>query len=529
VSQLEVYLTTPHHVDGDFVVTQPAQLLARAWNFDNALITRPMGPVPAQLDISVDIYDKVHDDVKKTKADGITAYSTFFYVEWRGFPVFWGPIIEPEWGMKSARGTFRAYSNMKRLEFHQFHRGDDVIRKDNGFHGLVPIDYRGLRMMRDAGENLPGQDYPPLGLKDGTNTGSTHTQKLQFDVGAEVLSSMDSLTANTFGPEMLEIPYRWNQDPPYYAEIQTADQRELGTDRYNSVIFQGGFGLDNLDDIRYTPGGKIATHVHAASEDGKYIETRVDPASARENGVWVDWYVSPFNVKKAEADAILGDGEAQAIIDAYSTPPKFIELDLKKDNEIGAEVTQKYWMTDFFHGDFIRVAAKKGAIYVPDGSYRITEIGLKQEDQAAGVRQLLTVVPDVSTTTVAFRLMDTDADIIARLEARLKRMEQRLTRYVENVVADIVDTSLDVKFWVPGGELVIIYHRIDVGTCTVELETLAIDGSLKDTVATLSVTTTGVEFEPDQSFTLDAGDRVHLSISAASTDATGLHVGCEIR
>lgn len=396
MSQFEVYFTTPHQVNGAFGVVAAARILARAWQFEGASLQAPWGPKPRQFDFTVNNYDTVHDRVKDSKSDGITAYSTFIYVEWRGWPVFWGPLIDPEWGLKSHKVQLRAYSQLKRCEFHQVVLGDAAIAKTNGFNGLIPIDYRGLRLLRDAAENRAGQAYLPLGIKNGTNTGPTHTQLMQFKRGAQVLRSMEELTGNTFGPEMIERPLKVKADPPYYAQLDTADAAGMGTDRYDEVVFQGGFGLNNLDDARHKPGGKIITHAHVLSEDARYRETRVNTVSATENGVWVEWAPQSFNVTHATEDEILG-AVGESYIQNYSIPVNYAELDLKRDNEIGA-VDQKYWLDDFDQGDFIRACIKSGHMYLPDAPYRITDIGLTQEDMDVGVRQSISVVPLMDTS-----------------------------------------------------------------------------------------------------------------------------------
>lgn len=408
MSDFEIYFTTPHVVNPGLVVDQPAKILGRAFQFNDADLDAPMGANPRQFDFGVSIYDDVHARVKDTKPDGITAYDTFVYVEWRGHPVFWGPILDPDWdGEENDKVTFRCYSQMKRYEAHFLRIGDLVwsgfptgIVEGSGddagkFFAMAPIDYRLVRLIRDAVENTPAQDYSPLGIRNGANTAPVRTQLMQLERGQQTLRTLEDVLGNSWGPEMLEVPLRFNQDPPYYAEIQTATK--LGEDRTNSVILQGGFGLDNLQGIRYRPGGKIVTHAHVLDRAGEHRETRVNTVSAKKNGVWVDWVNMDFEVTTAQADDVLGNGVGQTVIDHYGVPPKFADITLKKDDEING-TGQKFWLEDFFHGDYIKAAYKKGHLSLPDSVYRIVGTGLKQEDQESGTRQRVSIVPEVTGT-----------------------------------------------------------------------------------------------------------------------------------
>lgn len=402
MSQFEIYFTTPHIIDSSFAVVTPARILARAWQFKDADLDAPMGAAPREFNFTINLYDSVHDQVKKSKPSGITSYSTFVYVEWRGYPVCWGPLIMPEWRMKDEQLKIRVYSQLKRCEAHFLVAGDlsigtQVINAAHKYKSSIPVDHRGLRLLRDAAENKAGQDYPPLGIKNGTNTVSDSTEEIELELGQQILRGMEDVISNSFGPEMIEVPLniRTPGVAPYYAQMDTAPT--LGTNRSDSVKFYGGYSLDNVDDVIYTPGGKIVTHAHAVDRDGVHRETRVDVDSARENGVWVDWEAVDYQTTDANEDAVLGDGVAQTVVDHYGRPPKFADVILKKDDELGA-VRQKYWMEHFEHGDFVTVGVKKGGMYLPEDGYRIINVGLHQENQDVGVRQRITIVPDVTGT-----------------------------------------------------------------------------------------------------------------------------------
>lgn len=412
MSQFEIYFTTPQWglwSDDDPPILlpdpdKPARKLGRAWQFSNASLDAPMNANPRQFDVKIPIYDKIHDEVRAIKSDGITAYSTFIYVEWRGHPVIWGPIVDPEWDDSGDEDTvnLRCYSQLKRAEAHYFREGDfkwsgdtDGITSATKFKATIPADYRGARLIRDTVEITPPQPYIPLGIKNGSNTGSTRSQRVEVERGQQSLRGLEDFLGNSWAPELLEVPLSPGEDPPYFAKINTADK--LGTNRYDEIFFTGGFAVDNLQSIKYNPGGKIVTHAQVLDRQGKHRETRVNVDSATENGVWVDWVVVDFEVTTAQSDEVLGDGVAQTIIDHYGVPPKFAQLFLKKDDEISG-TNQKYWLEDFFHGDYIRACYKKGGLYLPDQAYRITGIGLKQEDQDSGVRQSISVVPEVTGT-----------------------------------------------------------------------------------------------------------------------------------
>lgn len=406
MSQFEIYFTTLYGMlwddvtdpDNPVIIPDPARpaiKLSRAWQFSDADLEAPWGPNPREFNFKVPIYDSVHDRIKKhlSHPNGIEAYKTLVYVEWRGHPVFWGPIVDPQWHMKDGYVDLRCYSPLKRWEFHFLRNGDAAIAS-----GGCTLDYRGIRLLRDAAENSYPQIYPPVGIKNGVNTASTRTQKVKLERGQQVLRAANDIVDSSWGPEMLEVPLAFGSNPPYYAQINTADALEMGTDRYNQLVFQGGYGIDNLDDVIYTPGGKLITHAHALDRNGKHRETRSDPDAAMDYGVWVSWEATDFEVTTSQADDVLGNGVAQTLVDYYSRPPKFATLILKKDNAAGVS-HQKYWLDDFFHGDFLRASVKKGGMYLPDQPYRITGTGLHQEDQGTGVRQRIDVVPRVTAIT----------------------------------------------------------------------------------------------------------------------------------
>lgn len=403
MSQFEIYFTTPHSILPGFILDEPARILGRCFQFSNADLDAPMGAAPRQFDFGVSIYDDVFARVKDTKPDGVNAYDTFVYVEWRGHPVFWGPILDPEWdGEEADKVTFRCYSQKKRYEAHFLRAGDLIWSGDvNGiteadkWKAMVPIDYRGIRLIRDAVEVSATQDYAPLGLRNGPNTAPTSSQLMELERGQQCRRAEEELLSSSFAPEVLEVPLKINEDPPYYAELQTA--LKLGSDKTQDIILQGGYGLNNLEGIKFNPGGKIVTHAHVLDRSGKHRETRVNVASGRKNGVWVDWVNVDFAVTDAQQDAVLGDGVAQTIIDHYGVPPNFATITFKADDEIFGG-GRKFWLEDFEHGDYITAGYKKGHLHLPQSIYRIISTGLKQEDQESGVKQRVSIVPEVTGT-----------------------------------------------------------------------------------------------------------------------------------
>lgn len=120
-----------------------------------------------------------------------------------------------------------------------------------------------------------------------------------------------------------------------------------------------------------------------------------------------------------------------------------------------------------------------------------------------------------------------DSDIIASLEWRIRDLESKQSRYVENVfMMDAVEEGDEVLFWVPDGELVRIYHSCEGGDCQVFVAKLV--GDTQTSIGVYDVDTGQGTEELLPTVDFDAGNRVYIYINSASS-CIDLQLGFEIR
>lgn len=313
------------------------------------------------------------------------------FVRYLGIPVFWGPIVTPEWDYENGLVTVNALGPEFRLVNHYLGL-QDAATSTKDVPVLMPVNGASLRTLRDAANNLAGQTtrgVPDLGIVNGTDTSASPLQEYEFERGSEVWQSMQEITGQASGPDMEFEPLDW--DANYnslqgYAKLNT--WLKQGTDKTDTVIFHYGFGKGNLENFIHRPGGdSVVTHAHILSEDGKArgTATAVDP-SAR-FGVYVEWTALQA---KANEDTLREYGRSRVL--AYGEPPDYFEITPKLTESDGSEGAK--YLVDFGVGDVIHVAARKGyGAQSFDG--RVTQVTLSQGSIMRSVKTALDCVPRI--------------------------------------------------------------------------------------------------------------------------------------
>lgn len=321
---------------------------------------------------------------------------------WLAFPwdtpdllVFWGPITQPVWNYAEGKVTVNALDPGVRLQSHYLTIYDPIVDKHNApWKGTVPIDGVGIRMLRDAGRLWPSQiafGIPSLGIADGFDT-TTHedpesTSRLTIGAqrGDKVWDKMIEVTSFEGGPDFELEPS--DDEPGVYAVLNTADR--LGRDLTRKVLLADGVGPDNAA-VTYEPGPDLITYVHVRSEDGKKTLTVRDPDAAHKYGIYASVEDLQGNVPAANWQSILRQ-RGEAVLGAYSTPPKNIEVEPQP-------VSAYHYGLSFVVGDTVRVAAQKG--YAPrlDEEVRIKKVTLAKSPE--GVKETLEVVPHIDASDV---------------------------------------------------------------------------------------------------------------------------------
>lgn len=332
--------------------------------------------------VKISLYDPLVQEV--------IAYMRMLRIYYGSTLVFWGPITEPQFQLGDATCSIAAVDPSIRLQNHFIRYGDDAEKKTetNGFDGKVPVDYRGMRMIRDAANNTPEQDLravPPLGILNGSANTPQGPPRLTFERSMNVWDAMKEVADHDPGPDFQLRPS--TAELGAYCFLDCFNKQ--GTDRSATVIFQGGWGLDNLDDMTYTPGGKLITHAHVLSSDGLMRVTTTDIASSHDRGVYVEWEATDYPVTDLDDIDVLAERGA-VWIDAYGVPPDY--------HTITPRLNSGYvYGTSYGIGDYVSSSIRRGYLN-KDMTGRVTAVTLKQEAQSGMVREAITIVPDTSGT-----------------------------------------------------------------------------------------------------------------------------------
>src|SRR5262249_17847377 len=117
---------------------------------------------------------------------------------------FWGPIVDYEVDFAAGTMKLSAVDPTIRLQHHYVRYGDAAeehskIPEGNAYAGRVPVSGSGLRLLRDAGINTPGQDargVPPLGIVNGVDLSLAAVDYMTVTRGSEVWSTMKELCSH---------------------------------------------------------------------------------------------------------------------------------------------------------------------------------------------------------------------------------------------------------------------------------------------------------------------------------------------
>lgn len=320
-------------------------------------------------------------------------YASFLHVKWRGFNVFWGPIIAKDVDFDGSTISVRARDHHARLEHHYYRVGDDAMNHPTDeTKGFITVDTEGLRLSRNAGNVPAASDYIPLGIRMGTDDFGVNPADILIERGQEINRTMEELGDRTDGP-LFELEPLDETDGEAFYELNSFGQ--IRDDVSDVVKFHYNTGLKNLRNVRLSEGGLVLSHAHVLSQDNDWRVTTASAAAGHAYGMWVQWENVDFNVRdEAEAELALG-AVGDAFLDAYGRPQKNVELELRRDDEIGA-TDQFYYLTDFKVAVLVEVQAVRANEEI-NGVFQVDEVRLEQEPDGTGqVRQFVDVIPFVS-------------------------------------------------------------------------------------------------------------------------------------
>jgi hypothetical protein len=324
-------------------------------------------------------------------------YARCLRVYYHGDLIFWGPCKLNDVDSAAGTVTLSAMDPSVRLIKHFLRRGDldGALSATNHDRATVTIDHLGLRLIRDAGKNTPGQTdrgVPDLGIADGTNHFTAAPDDLmgvaRWD---QCWSTMQELSAS-LGPDFELEPVEGT--PGVYCQLNTYAVQ--GSDISSTVAFHYGTGLDNLENLAWTEGSKYTTHVQTLDRAQTYRITPANLATSADTGPYVDVDITDFDAHDIpEVDALrVLEAYGNDVLAAYSHP--LIECKMT----LPVETADSFrYLRDFIVGDIIGAAAKTGEIELPEGDYRITAVELHQEGSENATRPLLDVVSSHIPTT----------------------------------------------------------------------------------------------------------------------------------
>ncbi|MGZ6587112.1 MAG: hypothetical protein ACXVHX_22715 [Solirubrobacteraceae bacterium] len=345
-----------------------------------------------QAEVTVSLHDPmVTSLIGHTYARCLRAY-------YRGRLVFWGPVKIADVDMEAETVKFTAVDPSLRMISHYLRRGDlnGALSASNNDQGTVSIDHIGLRLLRDAANNIPEQPargVPDLGLIDGANDFvAAPTDLMGVHRGDQVWNAMLQLCAS-LGPDFELEPIQ--DTAGAYAKLNT--YRQQGQAREATVKWHYGTGYDNLAGLSFTEGTKYITHAHVLDRALIYRVTVAEIDESALTGPYVEWDATDYDatgVPEADAERVLR-AYGTDVIDAYGSP--LVTCELKLPVETGAD-DEYHYLEDYAIGDTVEVAGRVGAIELRAGVHRITQVRLVQSGPENSVAPEVTVVPSVTLT-----------------------------------------------------------------------------------------------------------------------------------
>jgi hypothetical protein len=367
---------------------------------------------------------------------------TLVKIIYRSALVFFGPIISTEASGSAGTIVVNAHDPTIWLKNHYHRYGDDVVPSvSNEGESGYQNDGRGIwRMLNSThiSEELEADHVKHPGILRGADT-STHFMYVVTDGGTTVIEGDGPRPTNIHKPEDGDGVWRtmkrgdnvWDgitnlmtavegfdvsfepideqHQPPdllddweegYFAAVYTYENQ--GTDRTaispdvtvpERVVFNFGFGLDNLEDFSFAPDLTVVrNYMVYVKEGGQSSEEDTEAkALAQLPGSWVRYGIMQGWESSGSAEdtqAVLM-GKAKATVSAFGYIPPAFTITPKNDVDVG-----KFFGEDFFIGDQVSAQAKKGWLTTPMLHGRIVRVTLTQEDAARNCKTAIEVSPN---------------------------------------------------------------------------------------------------------------------------------------
>ena len=345
-----------------------------------------------------------------SRSHRVAALGRMLRIYYRGALVFWGPTLLPVARASTAQIEVSAHDPTLRLKHHYVNFSDpDLIgttASTEATRPALPLDYTTVRKLLQAAQNLAGQNnYPPLGIAEGTNDAAANAATFKLTRGDNVWDRMTEIRESRYGPDIefeprTDLGIAGTHDDlstwPFYGRMNTYAKQ--GSDRTQTVTFRhDGSALDNLEDWEWAPSGDVVRNQVSLIEQGT-DETpgfRVfghDLKAWEDVGIYAAWE-NPLGGNSGGATAAALQDFANDFVHAQSRPPQFLTLHPKLESATSPG-TPRY-LNPYGVGDRVSVVLVKGHLAVT-AVVRITKVTLKQADAANNVKTELEVVPRVT-------------------------------------------------------------------------------------------------------------------------------------
>lgn len=317
-------------------------------------------------------------------------------VLYRGYLIFWGPLLKPRFGFKNNTIEVNAHDTSIYWKRHDLSGADEAI---DG----VPVNGEGLWTVADAA-NLTGSEagddiLGPAIVKESAQVyllpGETERLRQTPELGANVYETIQDISGREDGPDWELVPI--DQDHDHY-EVWTPGmaaafraREEIGRELEEKVLFQYGFGHTNLDDFEFEPEGESVRNRWISQNQAGAIRVAKYLQGMRECGILEGYERAPGD--NVDPDGLAEIARAQVLAYGEAIPTFKIYPTWDKGKMGSAASTPWRYPSGYRPGDRIRAQAKKGDMFV-DLVGRITEVTLKQVDADENVVAEIECIPD---------------------------------------------------------------------------------------------------------------------------------------
>jgi hypothetical protein len=314
-------------------------------------------------------------------------------------PVYYGPVTYSE-DYSTGEGKLTITGvNAIRMKYQFIRRGDDALNGPDD-EGSISMDGSGYNKLLDAAENTLEQDardVPTLGIHL-DNQGTTDADLLVgVERGDNVWDTAQGISSNVLGRDF-ELDPQADVDGLYML-FRVWNKR--GSDRTATVRYFFGVDdptanpgiVDNVSRLTATPLQRI-THCHVLDSERRYRVTAASADASAAAGVFVAWVQSDLKVVKRpstkQPDLRPLQAIARATVDAYSSAPRSVDMELRPD----AGQTS-FYREHFWPGDTVWIHARRGFREF-SGNYRIRDVEITEQGSRGMTVTKLSVVPDIA-------------------------------------------------------------------------------------------------------------------------------------